>query len=253
MLLIAGLASVLGSSAGNPVGSVHYLLDLLLPQHGEGGAAPVHALIDDVLATRDALGLWSALLYVWFSSRLFGSLRSALADVFDIEVERGIIAGKLFDFRLTIISTVLMIGYLVLNAYIAIATSRGAQFLVRVGMRSDVMSGVEYAIGRALAFALVVVLFFAIYRFLPVRRIHTGAALLGASVGSVLFEVARWAYTYVTSLLSPGSLYTGTLYTIVSVVFWTYYAAIILLLGGEVARVHEVRRLRLMAHRPAAA
>lgn len=251
LLLISGLASVLGPSAGSPAGSVHFLIDLLLPQHREGGATPVHALIDDVLATRQALGIWSAVLYIWFSSRLFGALRSALAEVFDTETERGIIAGKIFDFRLTVISTVLLIGYLVLNAYIAMATSRGSAFLTRVGIREEVMSGVEYAIGRVIAFALIVMLFHAIYRFLPVRRIPSGASFLGAVLGAVLFEIARWAYAYVTSVLSPGSLYTGTLYTIVSVVFWAYYAAIIFLLGGEVARVHELRRIRLLTHKTA--
>ena len=41
----------------------------------------------------------------------------------------------------------------------------------------------------------------------------------------------------------------GTLYAIVSVVFWVYYAAFILLVGAEVARVHELRRLASLPRR----
>ena len=47
--------------------------------------------------------IWSAVGFVWFSTRLFGSLRTVLASVFDIENERGIIQGKIFDIKITIL------------------------------------------------------------------------------------------------------------------------------------------------------
>ena len=37
---------------------------------------------------------------------------------------------------------------------------------------------------------------------------------------------------------------TGTLYALVIVVFWVYYAALIFILGGEVGQVYELRRVR---------
>jgi membrane protein len=43
---------------------------------------------------------------------------------------------------------------------------------------------------------------------------------------------------------NPGSLYTGTLAALIIVVVWVYYAAMIFILGGEVAQVHELRRVR---------
>ena len=49
------------------------------------------------------------------------------------------------------------------------------------------------------------------------------------------------SYAAFTGFLSPATIYTGTLYTIVSVVFWVYYSAIIFLAGAEVARVYEIR------------
>ena len=63
----------------------------------------------------------------------------------------------------------------------------------------------------------------------------------GAVTASVMFELTRVAYAAFTEYLSPSTIYTGVLYTIVSVVFWVYYAAIIFLIGGEVARVYEIR------------
>lgn len=242
VLIMSGLAFVLQETPERTAMTVHQLLDQLLPPHAGESESAIHRLIDDVLRTRGALGISGALGYVWFTARLYGALRSALGRVLDYGTSRGIIAGKLFDFRLTLLSTLLLTGYLALSAYIALGTSRGFQFLVSLGLRSDVMSGVEYLLGRLIAFAVVVALVFLLYRHVPVRTIPPGAALTGALTASVLFELARIGYASLTFALSPGSLYTGTLFTVVSVVFWAYYSAIIFLLGGEVARVHEIRR-----------
>jgi membrane protein len=201
----------------------------------------VHALINGVLATRGALGIWGAAGYFWFTARLFGALRSALSQVLDFGTQRGVVAGKLHDFQLTLVATLLVTAYLALSAYVAIATTRGVQLFVSLGIRSDVMGSVEYGIGRLLAFILVVVLIFLLYRLIPVRGIPGRAAFAGAVTASIMFELTRVAYAAFTEYLSPATIYTGVLYTIVSVVFWVYYAAVIFLIGGEVARVYEIR------------
>ena len=73
---------------------------------------------------------------------------------------------------------------------------------------------------------------------------------------SALLELAKAAFaSYITSF-NPGSLYTGTLAAFVIIVFWVYYAAIIFILGGEVAhreigRVPSQQPLRRVEHAPA--
>lgn len=240
LLVMSGLAFFLNETPEHTALSVHQLLDTLLPNHASTEES-VHALINGVLATRGALGIWGAVGYFWFTSRLFGALRSALSQVLDFGTMRGMVAGKLFDFRLTIAATFLITGYLTLTAYVAIATTRSVTVLESLGWRSDVMSGLEYVIGRALAVVLVVALIFIMYRFIPVRGVPTKAALVGAISAGLVFELTRLAYARLTGFLSPSTIYTGTLYTIVSIVFWVYYVAIIFLLGGEVARVYEIR------------
>ena len=240
LLVMSVLAFALNETPERTALSVHQLLDMLLPQH-TGGEESVHGLIDGVLQSRSALGIWGAIGYFWFTARLFGALRSALSQVLDFGTQRGVVAGKLHDFRLTLVATFLITGYLTLSAYVAIATTRGVELFVSLGLRSDVMSGVEQALGRLLALILVTALIFVLYRFIPVRGIPTRAALVGAATAAIMFELTRTAYAALTGFLSPATIYTGALYTIVSVVFWVYYAAIIFLIGGEVARVHEIR------------
>jgi membrane protein len=52
------------------------------------------------------------------------------------------------------------------------------------------------------------------------------------------------AFSVYVRTFNPGSLYTGTLTAIVVVVVWFYYAALIFILGGEVAQVYDLRRVR---------
>jgi membrane protein len=244
LLLVSGLATLLNHSADQTFADVTAIIDSLLPPHVETTESPVHALLIDIIRTRGAVGVYSAIGFIWFSTRLFGSLRSVLADVFDIETDRGIIAGKLFDIQITIMSTLLLVAYTALSAYLALATTRGVQIIERLGIRADVMGTVEYVLGRFVAFTFVALMFFGLYKFLPNRRIRWQTALLAAVFTSTMFELAKNVFTAYVAEFDPGSVYTGTLYALVIIVFWVYYAAMIFILGGEVGQVYELRRVR---------
>jgi membrane protein len=167
-----------------------------------------------------------------------------LAEVFDIESDRGIIQGKLFDVQITIMATLLLVAYTALSTYLALATTRGVQLVERLGIRADVMGTLEYMFGRLVAFTFVATMFFALYKFLPNRRIRSKTALIAAVFTSGMFEIAKNLFTTYVAEFDPGSIYTGTLYALVIVVFWVYYAALIFILGGEVGQVYELRRVR---------
>ena len=171
-------------------------------------------------------------------------MRTVLADVFDIEATRGLIEGKLFDVKMTLLATVLFGANTVLSAYLSIARSRGFAILVDLGLRSDVMGGLEYLLGRLVAFAFLVVMFFAIYRYLPARRVRWRTALVASLFTSVLFEVAKQLFSIFVRHFNTASLYTGALAAFVIVVVWIYYSAIVFVLGGEVGQVYELRRTR---------
>jgi len=244
LLGITGLTLLLHLSPDASVSEVLALVDRFLPPHVESPDAPVHRLINDIMKARGTIGIYGTLGYVWFSTRLFGSLRTVLADIFDIEGDRGIVAGKLFDIKITIFSTILFVGYTALSVYLAVASSRGLNLLMAMGLRDDVMGWLEYAVGRMVAFGVVVLIFFSLYKVLPNRRIRWRQALIGAMSSAVLLEIARNVWSAYTRNFDPGSVYTGTLYALVSIVFWVYYAALIFVIGGEVAQAHQLRRVR---------
>ena len=243
LLLVTGIAYFLNQSPTASSAEVEALLDRLLPHPG-GTESPVHAILTDVLNARGALGIYSAIGFVWFSTRLFGSLRSVLAEVFDIDQDRGIIAGKIFDIKVALVATLLVVAYTMLSAYLAIATTRGVAVLSQLGLRDETMGRVEYWSGRTLAFVVIVLMFYALYKYLPNRRVRVTTALIAALFTGIMLEVAKNLFALLVAHFNPGSLYTGTLAAMVIIVVWVYYASLLFILGGEVAQVYELRRVR---------
>jgi membrane protein len=244
LLLITGVATALNLSADKSTEAVSALIDRLLPSGFQTGRDAVHRVLQEAITARGQVGVLSAVTFVWFSTRLFGSLRAVLAEVFDIEQERSIVAGKVFDILVTIVSMILVVAYSTLSAYLAIGTSKGVALFQKLGVREDVIGGAEYWFGRVLAFSVIVAMFYGLYKYLPIRRVRWQTALLGAMFTGALLELAKAAFSYYIARFNPGSLYTGTLAVVVIVVFWVYYAALIFILGGEVAQVYELRRTR---------
>lgn len=245
LLLVSSLTYLLPAlTEVAPAAAMHQFIDRLLPVRSATSGTWVHTTIDEIMRTRGSVTVWSALLFAWLSTRLFGSLRTALADVFDIEQERSIIRGKIFDFQITVVSTILFVASTLVSSYLAVVTTRGLISLRDVGLRQDFMTGVEYWIGRGLAFVFITLMFFSLYKYLPVRKVRTRTALLAAAFAGTLFEGAKNAFALVIVSLNPQSIYTGAIAAIVVVVVWTYYAALIFLIGGEVGQVYELRRTR---------
>lgn len=244
LLLLSGLGYLLNQPAAQSSAALWLFIDGLLPPHAETADAPVHKMLNDIIASRGSVGLFGLIGFVWFSTRLFGSLRTVLAEVFDIEQERGIIEGKLFDVQITVVATLLFVFYSAITAYLNVATTRGVEVLGRYGIHLEQTGNLGYWSARGLATLFIALMFFALYRYLPKRRIRGKSALIAALFTSAMFEIAKSLFTLYLKSFDPGSLYTGTLYALIIIVFWTYYAALIFILGGEVGQVYELRRTR---------
>lgn len=244
LLVVTGAAWLLDESPAAISGTLAAYLSELLPHQAAELEVTIRRILDDIVSARASVGLFSIIAFVWFSTRLFGSLRTVLGATFDIEHERGIIAGKLFDIKMTVISTVLIVAYVVLSAYLAVATTRGVGVLVNLGIRIETMGRFEYWIGRMVGFFVIVLMFYSLYKFLPVRRVRNMTALVAGMFAGTLLELAKNVFSGAATQFSPSSLYTGTIAAVVIVVIWTYYVALIFTIGGEVGQVYELRRVR---------
>ncbi len=244
LLLVSGLGYFLDLSPAASLSRVSILVDRLLPPESGHMGNVVMGLLNEAIRVRGRVGIASAITFVWFSTRLFGSLRSVLAQVFDLDHDRGILDGKIFDIKVTVVATLIIIVYTALNAFMVVATTRGVEILADVGVRSAAMGRLEYWTARGFEFFFLTAMFFSLYKFLPKRLIRGRTALLAGMFAAVLLELAKIVFAIYLRHFNPGSLYTGTLAVIVIAIVWIYYAATIFVLGGEVGQVYELRRVR---------
>jgi membrane protein len=245
LLFATSLTYLLNQSTLAATNEIVALVNRFLPDTTSNSVTPV---IVRIISARGTVGLYAAIGFIWFSTRLFGSLRSILNAIFDIEIDRGIIDGKLYDVKVTVVSSLLFVVYTALSAYLAIASSRGVEVFEALGLREDVMGGVEYTLGRIIAFVFIAALFFGLYKYLPYKKMRWQTALLASLFTGVMFEIAKFAFAYYVTSFKPGSLYTGTIAALVIVVLWVYYASMVFILGGEVAQVYELRHVRRRQH-----
>jgi membrane protein len=248
LLLASGLGYALNKSDDASTSAAVDFIQDLFPATFSGSGSVLDPVMHDVVRTRGTAGVVGAVAFIWFSTRLFGAMRSVLLHVFEVPHGHGMVWGKLFDTVLTLASTVLIVVWIAVSAYIAIARTDSVAFLNQLGLHADkVMLPLTYFIGRVLAFALLAALFTALYKLLPNRPVRWHQAAVGGVTSATLFEIARNAFTYVVHHVNPATWYTGTLAGVIVVMFWVYYAALIFVIGGEVSQVYEHRNLKRLA------
>jgi membrane protein len=164
-----------------------------------------------------------------------------LREVFDLRQERGIIEGKLFDIKMVVTAGTL----LALNVGLTIVLEIVAEFgLGILDLEPGEVRAIQLFFGRVLAFLAIWAMFLLIYRFLPMRRIHWRTAVVAATFTAVLFEVMKFAFGwYATNVANYRSTY-GSLTALIILFLWIYYTAVVFILGGEVAQVVAMRRIR---------
>ena len=197
------------------------------------------AYIAQIIASAGSIGLIAGVLFVWFSTRLFGALRTALNQVFDLEDTRGIIRGKIGDMQIVVISTVLLSLNMALTSVMGVLGDRGILWLGQFGLRPG---SPQRVFGFLTALVFVFTMFLLIYKFVPARRLPWRTAVVASVFAAATFEFLKLAFSWWVSNHAAYSAVFFALATFVVLIISTYYASILFVLGGEVAQVYEVRR-----------
>jgi membrane protein len=201
----------------------------------------LRAGLNDLIQQSSGLLSLSTLFFIWVATRLVGTLRTALREIFDINQDRGIIKGKIFDIKMVIAAGTLLAINVALTVVVNILASYGVDILGIDMTRFQQYDGL-YA--SAVAFLSIWFMFVLIYRYLPARRIQWRIAVIAATFTGVFFELTKAAFTwYVGSVANYSSAY-GNFATIIVLFLWVYYMAVIFIIGGEVGQVAALRKIR---------
>lgn len=229
-----------------PIEQLRHYLDAIVPVlSGSLEVSAEHNLpeevIEGVFNSSRQIGLIGFVAFVWLSTRLFGSVRAILREIFDLRQSRGLIQGKIFDAQMVLVSTVLVILNVGITIVFNLLKARGFEF---IGLSAEQMGFAERVSAWFTALAFIFLLFLLLYKYVPARRVPWRMALTAAAFTAVCWELLKVAFAfYLTRLASYQSIYGG-ITTLAVVVVWFYYLSIVFVLGAEVAQVYEMRRVR---------
>jgi membrane protein len=191
-----------------------------------------------VVKAKKVLGLMGMIGLLWTLSRVFGSIRTVLDAVFQVKEGRGIIEGKLFDFRIMLLSSVFFLGTVVITGIFTLL-KKGAHLLkirfLYLGLGGEM-------IHVFLAFCFTLGMFFCLYKFVPYRRIQTRTAVFAAVGAGVLWEFAKQVFSFFLFRVADITQIYGSFALLFVLALWVYYSCIIFILGAEIGWILERKR-----------
>ncbi|HEX3421609.1 MAG TPA: YihY/virulence factor BrkB family protein [Candidatus Udaeobacter sp.] len=173
------------------------------------------------------------------ATAVFGELQSALNQIWDVKAKpnRGVIMSFVID-RLRSFSIAICVGFLLLVSLVISAVISGLQ-----NYMNHWLPGVPWvwqAANTVSSFFVVAVLFAAIYKFLPDVVISWKDVWVGAAVTALLFSAGKYLIGIYLGRTATASAF-GAAGSLVVLLFWVYYSALISFLGAEFTQVYARR------------
>jgi membrane protein len=255
LLLLIGLTHLAQAVTQGPEVDTLYLFHRFLPPHsGQPDDDPfgvVERLLTGITENRGKLSIYAAPAFLWFSTRLFGGIRTSLNDIYDVSLRPAppqpfilvYLLAKLRDSVMVVGTVVLFLTNTLLTTGLAFLQARGAESVPQLAF---FVSSLGRFFGELLAFAFSVSLFYVTYRHASARRLPWKTALLASIFTAVLFEVAKRLYGLYLANFASFEAQGGdaNLGAAVLFVLWVYYTAIVFLLGAVVAETWELRKMQ---------
>lgn len=177
-------------------------------------------------------------LFVFSASGVFAQLQYALNRIWNVQARPGAGFSSFARKRLWTIVMMFVISAIFMASIVATAVLAGLQShlqgLIRVGQFWRVLNLV-------VPFLLSVVLFAMIYKILPDVTIRWRDVWFGAFVTAVLFSAGRYLIGWYIGRGGVASVY-GAAGSLVALLTWLYYSAIIFFLGAELTQSYARQR-----------
>jgi membrane protein len=184
----------------------------------------------------------AVLVLLWSGTRLLGDIRGSLNTIWEVQGHggtgfRGFLIGKLIDLAMIFVLALLFLLTVAANIALSTITRYFAQLVPFPALLLSI-SGVLFSFLVAAVFLAV------IFRWVPNLKLDLRDVALGACLSAALFELGNYVLGLYLTRSSPGSAF-GAAGSLIVIMVWIYYSAIIVLFGVEVARAVRERRLTL--------
>lgn len=207
---------------------------------GSQGADFIETLVDNFRDRHQTLTgtIIGILVFLIASTTFFTILQNSLNFVWRVRAKPRNNFLKALKDRLLSFGLILSIGFVLLVMFIGdLALSYFSAFLER---HID-----EYAfilirpVNIAFLFAILVLIFALIYKYLPDTKISWNVTWVGAIITALLFSIGRYLIGLVLGMADIGIMY-GAAGSAVVFILWVFYSSIILFFGAEITKQYAI-------------
>jgi membrane protein len=237
LLLLTGLAGLIFGEAAARAHLLNYVASMvgtqeadtvrvLLTQTGNRHASMVSTVLGTIMLVVGA-------------TTVFAHLQTALNQIWDVEaVPRRNAIWRLLGSRLLALAIVLGMAFVLLvSMAISVALAGAERYISHLFPGADVAIRVIYAL---FSFGVISGVIALLFKYVPDAEIEWREALVGAVATAALFTVGKFALGVYLSHLRYSS--AGAAGSLILIVVWVYYSAIILFLGAQTTQVYACRR-----------
>jgi membrane protein len=229
-IAIAGLAFGAKAAQGQIAGQIQGLV-------GSDGAKAIQTMIRS--AHKPAHGVIGTLIGVFTlflgASGVFSEMQDALNSIWRVNQEGTSSIWRFIKERFTSFGMVLCIGFMLLvSPLLSALLAAAAKHLEGV---LPVPAALLESLDFLLSLLTITVLFAMIFKFLPETRVAWSDVWVGAVLTSLLFTGGKFVIGFYIGKSVSASAY-GAAGSLVILVAWIYYSALLLYFGAEFTRVY---------------
>ncbi len=192
---------------------------------------------------KQLLGWVGIISLIWSSAMIFSAIETAMNIIFRSRGRRNYFASNL-----------LAIGMIPMGWAVGIA-SVGITYISTTIVKQPPLFSNEFMIipflhgalfSYVLPYMLTVAFFTVVYKIIPTGKVSWRSALTGAAIFSALMEIAKYFFAWYVSGDKKYNVIFGSLETVVILVLWVFYVALILLFCAELISSYQRRNLILL-------
>jgi membrane protein len=232
-IAIAGLAFGVKAAQGEVTGQIQGLI-------GHDGAKAIQTMIQSAhqpahSAIATIIGFVVLLLG---ASGIFGEMQDALNTIWHVNPDaqggiRGIVKARVLSFGMVLGIGFLLLVSLILSAVLAALAKYLGSFL-------PIPAVLLHSGDFLFSLLFITVLFAMIFKLLPNTKIAWNDVWVGAGLTSLLFTLGKFAIGFYIGRSVSASAY-GPAVSLVIIVAWIYYSALLLYFGAEFTRVYATK------------
>ena len=208
---------------------------------GHTGAMQLKSILDNIANTNDTtiFGIIGVVILVFGATGIFTEIQGSINYIWSIKAKPKKGWLKYITDRLLSFSLIIGMGFLMLVSLLAdlLLDMFTGKLQTLLGLPDTfIIKGFNLV----LLFAVVTFLFAIIYKVLPDATIRWKDAYVGASCTGLFFLVGKFAIGYYIGSSQTTETY-GASASIIILLSWVYYTAIILYFGAEFTKVYAMK------------